>query len=93
MSKITIVIVIIVLAILGWMYWGGSGQDQALTSAGVVTQVTATPVANQNTSKVSASDTSDAALDADLKAVDGNMTDLNADGASVDAGLKDQSTY
>ncbi len=94
MSKIIIVIVLVVVVLLGWMYWNGGSQDQIVIPTSTVSQTTSTPAPTVNPAGgVSATDSSDAALDADVKSIDGNMNNLNADGASVDAGLKDQSTY
>lgn len=85
-TKIFVGLVIIVLIVLGIM-WSMQTTSSPTTvvpspeaAMATVTAPTPTPVG----------DTSDASIQADMTNVDGQMTQLNSDNASADAGMNDK---
>ena len=96
-TKVVIWIVVIVAIILGGFFYF-SQSNQSAVPAGSASQTSPsdqsqTPAygANGGTG-VSATDTSDAALDSDMSNVDGQMNDLKGDSANADAGINATST-
>jgi hypothetical protein len=76
-KTIIILVVLIILAIIGWLWYGAS--------------TTTAPNPEQSTaSATDAADISDAALQRDLNAVDADLKNLDTDTASVDQSLSTQ---
>lgn len=82
-------VIIIVLVLLGWLYFKSQGTivpGTATTTAEVAVEapINTSPDINSTT------DSSDAALDQDLAAIDGQIKNLGLDEADVAQGLKNQ---
>ena len=95
-SLVLTFIACVILFVVGWMYWHSTNIEAPVVSlANVQSRTTPrpTPTPYVYVSDVSATDTSFSAFEADLKVIDANLSNINADSASADAGLKDKSTY
>lgn len=94
-SKLVTIGVIVVVAVGAWWYMGNfsqTGTSKQQTAA----ENSSAPTGTQNTSgtsagpTVSASASTDAALQQDAGSIDTQISDLNSDTASADQGLSNQ---
>ncbi len=78
------IVIVIVLAALGWGYWslGGPGTSIWSPPREEMSAATSTPATD--------TDSSDSAIDQDLVSIDGHINAFEGDNASVSAGLSDQ---
>ncbi len=91
-SKVVTTIIVIIVVIIGilWLMGGSANTTVPVITATPYVSQSQAPQSNQNNgSSISASNTSDAALNSDFDTVDTNMSALNSDNASVDQGMKD----
>lgn len=81
--------IIIAVAGIGLALQKKTVSEKAQRGAGEMT-AKATPVPKETIGTTSASDTTDAGLDADLSGIDANLKTLKSDDANIDAGLNDK---
>ena len=93
-SKITlaiIIIVVLILVVLGFWYYGSQGAANVVTPVATTTDSIVTPAPiNQSPDINAPTDSSDAAIDGDLTAIDAQFKNLDSDTATVDQALKGQ---
>ena len=73
--------------VVGGAWWLIAGKSPAPSA---YAPTTSTTPSGQNSGLNSASDTSDAAINADLSATDNQMTGLSSDSAAINSSLADQ---
>lgn len=92
--QVIVFLLVVVLAVVGFIFWYYSAPSTGATAADANTQPAAAAPTDANagaqTLAASAGVSTDAALDADLNAVDAQLQTVNADSASVEQSLNDQ---
>lgn len=90
MGKIIIAgLVLVVVIVLGWMWYANSSSAPAATNVEEITPNTRTIATTTNTTKIdngmitSPSDSSDAALQSDLDSTDTQINNLNVDNTNL----------
>lgn len=87
----TTIIIIVVIIVIGWIWYknsAGTPSSATQTSTSTAQSTSSDQSATAGAPAMSApNDTSDAALQADLNSVDGQMTNLNADASNADQGM------
>ena len=97
-AKIVTWIVVAVVVVGGGIWWYLSAAPTAIAPAGYGNNPTSTTAMatsttnNTNNNGVSATDTSNAALQADLTTVDSQTNSFSGDNASMTQGMNDQET-
>ena len=87
-----VIIVVIVLIIISWAVWGGKSGAPEVSAPAAETAASTTPVteaapAVKSPLDTALTDTSDAALQADLDSVDTQIGSLNTDTANVNQSI------
>ena len=82
------IIILIVIVILGWLYFYKSDNKNAMQNSTATTTENAVATTSIATDISSSTDTSDTALDQDLLNVDTQINGLNTDSSNIDQTLK-----
>ena len=88
---ISAIVIVLALVLLGWWYFGtGIGANAPVVATSTEATTTQEAPINQSPDINSSTDSSDASLDQDLLAVDGQIKDLGIDSSAVETSLKNQ---